>query len=157
MVPKNRAARRSFWLIATWTHGEMEVFTIAAGGETVLPIFSFREEAELFLRLEAKRADWWLRETSTGELASLLLGLCARADKVALDPLPGPGEREILGLGGTGRRLFVRRLLGEVAAHSERKYPPGQVTVHPNPAGHLKGRTRHAQLVGRPCNIIFHS
>jgi hypothetical protein len=133
MVPKNRAARRSFWLIATWTHGEMEVFTIAAGGETVLPIFSFREEAELFLRLEAKGTHWWPRKTSSGELASLLLGLCARVDKVALDPLPGLGERMIRGLVSTGRRHFVRHLLGEVAAHSERKNRSGLETGHPTP------------------------
>jgi hypothetical protein len=97
MVPKNRASRRSFWLIATRAHGRMEVLTIAAGGETVLPLFSLRDEAELFLRLEVEGADWWPRETSTGELASLLLGLCACVDKVEFNPLPGPGEREILG------------------------------------------------------------
>ncbi len=143
MVPKNRAARRSFWLIATWTHGGMEVFTIAAGGETVLPIFSFREEAELFLRLEAKRADWWLRETSTGELASLLLGLCARADKVALDPLPGLGEREIADLLSTDRRHFVRHLMGEVAIHSEYKNPSGPETGIPIPL--VSGRCERGQ------------
>jgi hypothetical protein len=87
-VPKNKAARLSFWLIVTRAHGRMEVLTIDAGGETVLPVFSFQEEGELFLRLEAT-AEWWLRETTTGELISLLLGLCARVDKVALDPLPG--------------------------------------------------------------------
>lgn len=150
MVPKNRASRRSFWLIATRAPGGIEVLTIAAGGETVLPIFSFREEAELFLRLEAKGADWWPRKTSTGELASLLLGLCARVEKVALDPLPGLGERKILGLVSTGRRHFVRHLLGEVAAHSERKNRSGLETGHPNPARPQKERTRPAQLVGRP-------
>jgi hypothetical protein len=93
-----KAARRSFWLIVARTHGGMEVLTIDAGGKMVLPVFSFQEEGELFVRLEATEADWWPRETTTGELASLLLGLCARVDKVALDPLPGLGEREILGL-----------------------------------------------------------
>jgi hypothetical protein len=148
-VPKNRAARRSFWLIATRTHGRMEVLTIDTGSETALPVFSFQEEGELFLRLEATEANWCLRETTTGELVSLLLCLCARADKVALDPLPGLWEREILGLASTGRRHFLRHLLGEVAVHPERKNPSGRVTGRSDPAHLRKGQTRPAQPAAR--------
>ena len=148
-MPKNRAAWRSFWLIATRTHGRMEVLTLDAGGELVLPIFSFQEEGELFLRHETTEANWWPRETTTGELVSLLLGLCARVDKVALDPLPGLGKREILELVSTGRRHFLRQLLGEVTAHSERKNPSGRVTGSSDPAHLRKGQTRPAQPVGR--------
>jgi hypothetical protein len=148
-VSKNKAARRSFWLIATRTHGRMEVLTIDASGETVLPVFSFQEEGEFFLGLEATKADWWPRETTTGELVSLLLGLCARVDKVALDPLPGLGEREIIGLLSMGRRHFVRHLIGEVAAHSERNKPSGRETGRSDPARLRKGRTRPAQSVER--------
>jgi hypothetical protein len=144
-VPKNRAAWRSFWLIATKMQGRIEVLTIAAGSETVLPVFSFQEEGELFLRLEAEESDWWPRETTTGELVSLLLGLCARVDKVALDPLPGLGEKEILGLVSTGRRHFLRHLLGEVAAYSERKNPSGRVMGRSDPARLRKGQTRPSQ------------
>jgi hypothetical protein len=127
----------------------MEVLTIDTGGETALPVFSFQEECELFLHLEATEADWWPRETTTGELVSLLLGLCARADKVALDPLPGLGKREILGLVSTGRRHFLRHLLGEVAPHSERKNPSGRVTGRSDPARLRKGQTRPAQPAAR--------
>jgi hypothetical protein len=148
-VSKNKAARRLFWLIATRAHGRMEVLTLDAGGETVLPVFSFQEEGELFLRLGATEADWWLRETTTGELVSLLLGLCAGVDKVALDPLPGIGERELLELVSTGRRHFVRHLMGEVAAHSERKNPSGREMGRSDPTRLRKGRTRPAQSVAR--------
>jgi hypothetical protein len=148
-VPKNRMAWRSFWLIATRAHGRMEVLTIDAGGETVLPVFSFQEEGELFLRLEATEVDWWPRETTTGELVSLLLGLCAGVDKVALDPLPGLGEREIVGLVSTGRGHFVRHLIGEVAAHSERENPSGRETGRSDPARLWKGRTRLEQSAAR--------
>jgi hypothetical protein len=148
-VPKNRVAWRSFWLIATRAHGRMEVLTINTGDEMVLPLFSFQEEGELFLGLEATEADWYLRETTTGELVSLLLGLCARVDKVALDPLPGLGEREILGLVSTGRKHFLRHLLGEVATHSGRKYPFGRETGRSDPTRLRKGRTRPAQSVAR--------
>jgi hypothetical protein len=148
-VSKNKATRRLFWLIVTRAHGSMEVLTIDAGGETVLPVFSFREEVELFLHLQAKGADWWPRETTTGELVSLLLGLCAGVDKVALDPLPGLGEREIVELVSTGRRHFVRQLLGEVAAHSERKFPSGRETGRSDPARLGKGRMSPARSVAR--------
>ena len=148
-MSKNRAAQRSFWLLVSRAHGGMEVLTIAAGGEMVLPIFSFQEESELFLRPEAKGADWAPRETTTGELASLLLGLCARVDKVALDPLPGLGERETLGLVSTGRRHFLHHLLGEVAAHPERKNPSGRVTGCSDHARLWNSPTAPAQSVAR--------
>ncbi len=137
-MSKNKAARRLFWLIVTRVHSGMEVLTIDAGGETVLPVFSFQEEGEFFLRLETTEAGWWPRETTTGELVSLLLGLCSRVDKVALDPLPGLWEREIVELVSTGRRHFVRHLMGEVAAYSERMYPSGRETGRPNPIRFLE-------------------
>jgi hypothetical protein len=149
LVPKNRASRRSFWLIATRAHGRMEVLTIAVGGETVLPIFSFQEEVELFLSLQANEAVWWPRETTTGELASLLLGLCARVEKVALDPLPGFGEREIIGLVSTGRRRFMRYLMGEDTAHPERKNPSRRETRRYSPTPLRRGRMGFAKSTTR--------
>jgi len=148
-VSDNKAAQRSFWLIATRAHGWREVLTIDAVGATVLPVFSFQEDAEFFLGLESAEADWWLRETSTGELVSLLLGLCAGVDKVALDPLPGLGEREIVELVGTGRRHFARHLLGEVTAPSEHKNPSGRETWRYDPTSLWRGRTRPARSVAR--------
>ena len=148
-MSKNKVAQRSFWLIAIPAHGWREVLTIDAGGETVLPVFSFKEEGEFFLGLEGTEADWWIRETTTGELVSLLLGLYARVDKVALDPLPGLGEREIVELVSTGRRHFVRHLMGEVAAHSERKIPSGRETGRSDPTRLWKGRMRPVRSVAR--------
>ena len=148
-MSKNKATRRSFWLIVTRAHGRMEVFTIDAGGETVLPVFSLQEEGEFFLSLETTEADWWPRETTTGELVSLLLGLCAGVDKVALDPLPGLGEREIVELVSTGRRHFVHHLLGEVTAHSERDKPSGRETWRSDPTRLWKGRLGSAQSAAR--------
>jgi hypothetical protein len=148
-VSKNKATRRSFWLIVTRAHGRTEVLTIDAAGETVLPVFSFQEEGEFFLSLEATEADWWPRETTTGELLSLLLGLCAGVDKVALDPLPSLGEREIIGLVSTGRRRFMRHLMGEDTVHSARKKPSGRETGRYAPTCLGRGRTRPAQSGAR--------
>ena len=150
-MSKMKAARRSFWLIATRERGRMEVLTIAAGGEIVLPVFSFKEESEVLLGLEAAQADWRPRETTTGELVSLLLGLCAGVDKVALDPLPGLGE-QILDLVTTSRGHFVRHLMGEVAANSERKNPSGRETGAPIPpvSGSDERGPRDLQHANRP-------
>jgi hypothetical protein len=149
-VSKNKATRRSFWLISTPPQGRMEVLTFDTGGETVLPVFSFQEEGEFFLALEASEADWWPRETTAGELVSLLLGLCSGVDKVALDPLPGLGGREIVELVSTGRRRFVRHLMGDVAAHHpERKNPSERETRPSDPTRLWKVQTRPAQSVAR--------
>ena len=145
----NKAAQRSFWLIAARTHGWTEVLTIEAGGETVLPVFSSQEEGAYFLGLEAREAEWWPRETTTGELVSLLLGLYSRVDKVALDPLPGLEERGIVELVSTGRRLFVRYLMGEVAAHFERDKPSGREMGRSDTTRLWKGRTGSAQSAAR--------
>ncbi|HEX5913448.1 MAG TPA: hypothetical protein VFY54_10005 [Rubrobacter sp.] len=148
-MSKNKAIRRSFWLIVTQSHGRMEVLSINVGGETVLPVFSFQEEVELFLHLQAKGVDWWPRETTTGELVSLLLGLCARVDKVALDPLPSLGKREIIGLVSTGRRHFVRHLMGEDTAYPERKNLSGRESGPYAPTPLRRSRTRPAQSAAR--------
>ena len=84
-----------------------------------------------------------------GELASLLLGLCARVDKVALDPLPSLGERESIGLLSTGRRRFMRYLMGEDTAYSERNKPSGRETWRSAPSRLRRGRTRPAQSAAR--------
>ncbi len=125
------------------------MLTIDAGGETVLPVFSFQKEGEFFLSLKAVEADWWLRETTTGELVSLLLGLCARVDKVALDPLPSFGKREIIGLVSTGRRHFVRYLMGEDTARPERKNLSGRESGPYAPTPLRRSRTRPAQSAAR--------
>jgi hypothetical protein len=146
-VSKNKAARRSFWLIVTRSHAGMEVLTIDTGGEIVLPLFSSQEEGEFYLAHQSASVASRLRETTTGELVSLLLGLCARVDTVALDPLPDLEEREIVELVSTGRRDFVHHLLGEVTAHSERDKPSARKTGRSDPTRLWKGRTGPAQSV----------
>jgi hypothetical protein len=100
--------------------GSMEVLVLSlAGGEgVVLPVFSFEEEAELFVRLGASFAGggWLARETGAGELASLLLGPLSGVGRVALDPLPldplpGRLAEAVVGLVSTDRASFIERLL----------------------------------------------
>ena len=109
-----RTHPRRFWLIARHRTGGMEVLTtnLARGGEA-LPVFSFEDEANMFLRLGALGDDWRARETAGGELVSVLCGPCAGVDRVVLDPIPLPGSlvESLNGLLSTGREAFMRSLL----------------------------------------------
>ncbi len=59
-----------------------------ADGRRVLPVFSFEEEAALFLWLGVQ-GRWQVRRTGPGELVSLLYGPCREVELVALDPVSG--------------------------------------------------------------------
>lgn len=116
-APRERPARRRrFWLLAKHERGRLEVLAAElSGGERSLPVFSFAEEAELFLGLGAFSStiggDWRVRETEAGELASILLGPCRGVERVTLDPLPGIGAEPVNRLASLGRERFVRFLL----------------------------------------------
>lgn len=91
----------------------MEVFTIDGAGE-VLPIFSFEEEAEMFLRLGLpKKEGWRVRETTCGELTSVLHAPCRDIGHVALDPLPETVSEGAFGCASLGRKHFIQVLLSE--------------------------------------------
>jgi hypothetical protein len=78
-----------------------------------LAVFSFKEEAETFLRLlgDDEKTGWWSRETTAGELISLLLAPCAEVRGVALDPLPLSFDRVMLPLVSVDRDRFVQDLM----------------------------------------------
>jgi hypothetical protein len=104
---------RTRWLIARDRDTGVEVFAVKRDGGRILPVFGFEEEAELFLRLGALGDGWRARETSSGELVSVLCGPCARVEKVALDPLPfAVNAEEWIDLFCLDREAFARTLLG---------------------------------------------
>ncbi len=114
-MARSRAAGRTFWMIAKQENGQMGVLTIHPGsGREALPVFSFEEEAEAFFRLEAPGISWQVRETTAGELISVLYGPCAAVKKVVLDPLPVVvGGEAMAGLVSLDRERFVRSLMNE--------------------------------------------
>jgi hypothetical protein len=108
------ARSSSWWLIVNHESGWMEVLTLSlAGGEKMLPVFSFKEEAELFVTLGASfaRGGWLARETGAGELVSLLLGPLSGVEGVALDPLPGRLAEMVIDLLSIDRATFIEWLL----------------------------------------------
>jgi hypothetical protein len=108
-MARSRAPRRPLWLIANHENGRMGVFTLGPDDdEETLPVFSFEEEAETFLRLGETGTGWRARETTAGELFSLLHGPCSGVKRVALDPLPVVDGEMVFDLAGWGRRDFLR-------------------------------------------------
>jgi hypothetical protein len=107
-----RGCRNPYWLVAKRRRGRLEVLTTKglADGRRVLPVFSFEEEANVYLR-HGIRGSWQLRQTQAGELVSLLYSLCGKVDLVALDPI-SDAETEVMNrLVSLERARFVDLLL----------------------------------------------
>ena len=108
--------RRPLWIITSYQNNRMDALTLdpdSDGG--FLAVFSFKEEAEVFLNLleDDQKNDWRSRQTAAGELVSILLGPCAGVKGVALDPLPVLFSRAMLRLVSVNRERFVQDLLKE--------------------------------------------
>jgi hypothetical protein len=117
VVSLNTAVRRRpYWLLVKRRRDRLEVLTTSlADGQRVLPVFSFEEEAKLYLRLGI-RDGWRVRQTGAGELVSLLCGLCREVELVALDPMSDV-ETDIMDrLVGLKRERFVDVLLRREAS-----------------------------------------
>ena len=120
---KSRAARppdlaTSYWLIEKHEAGCTEVPTVhlESGGEA-LPVFSWAEEARMFLGLGGfKEGGWAIRESTAGGLVSMLEDpLRAEVEFVALDPMPEmvtPMFGTMISLVTLGRQSFIDMHIG---------------------------------------------
>jgi hypothetical protein len=122
-MARSRAPRRPLWLIANHENGRMGVFTFGSDDDKkTLPVFSFEEEAETFLRLREMETDWRARETTGGELISLLDEPCASVKRVTLDPLPVVDSEMIFDLAGSGREDFLRDFVGAASVPNHERW-----------------------------------
>jgi hypothetical protein len=105
------AYSRPFWVIVKYRTGGMEVLraTLASGKEA-LPVFSFEDEARMFLELGTSGC-WRVRETTADELTSVLFDLCPGVERVVLDPLPGPFAQALMDLVSMERGAFMESCL----------------------------------------------
>ena len=103
----------SWWTISRWECGRTQVLTVPREAGEVLPVFSHEEEAELFLWFAQLGKGWRARESSRGELGSVLRGPCALLEGVALDPLPEMLEDGTLSLLWEAREHFLERVLAQ--------------------------------------------
>ena len=125
---KSKITGGSYWLITKRATSKMDVLTVRvdSSGEA-LAIFGFEEEARMFLELRpaASEEGWCVRQTSMGEIVSVLYGPCSDAKKVVLDPVPEVGRKELVGLLNMHRNDFLRFLLGD---------EPSNLRLVPSPA-----------------------
>jgi hypothetical protein len=107
----NKLTSKPYWLIVRQDVGRMKVLTTGLpSGEEALPVFSFEDEAKMFLEFGAFDG-WRVGETTAGELTSILFGPCVGVPRVTLDPLPDPDAAALAGLVSTEREAFVESLL----------------------------------------------
>ncbi len=104
--------RSAWWLIVKDGNRPLEPLTVGCNGRQTLPLFSFEEEAEMYLQLEGLGSHWRARITGCGELVSVFYGACTSVRRVALDPLPEMVADGTIGLASLDRSRFVDQLLG---------------------------------------------
>lgn len=129
---------RWHWLITKQATSAMGVFTTHLWGDgKALVIFSFEEEAEMFLHLQlaASKDGWTVRRTSVGELVSVLYGACSDTTMVVVDPLPEIGKEELARTLSVHRNDFLSYLLGEEGTSDLRLLPshahrPQELVTH---------------------------
>ncbi len=99
------------YLIARHENNRLRVLTLTAGssGET-LPVFGTGRAAHDFLRHGGFGGGWQVRESTAGELISLLMSQLAEVEFVALDPR---SDLTVSGAGpkGTSKRDFITALM----------------------------------------------
>jgi hypothetical protein len=126
-----QARTQRYWIIvkdANDRFGQLEVLTVDLEGTgEALPVFSFEEEAEMFLWLQRTGDGQEVRETTPGQLVSILYGPCADVGRVMLDPLPEIGARMQIRLLGMDRHDFVESVMG--ARSLDTPYKPSRRTV----------------------------
>lgn len=104
--------RPKWWLIAKKENGRVEFLTTERdGGGGTLAVFGHEEEAAMFVYLGGYGDGWRARESSAGEIVSVLCGPCSGAKSVALDPLPGMEASGMPGLVRLRRERFLGWLL----------------------------------------------
>ena len=106
-VPPGRRAG-SAWRLISRSGDLTDVLTVDSGGEEALAVFSFDEEAELFLRLGSLGDGWRIEPVAAGELFSQLLGPRAPFRRVALDPFPEVAARRMVDLVCLSRERFIQ-------------------------------------------------
>jgi hypothetical protein len=108
-----RAGTQRYWVIAKDGFGKPDLLTVDLDGAgEALPIFSYEEEAEMFLWLQTTEDGQEVKETTPGQLVSILYGSCADVGRVMLDPLPEIGARMQISLLGMDRGDFVESVMG---------------------------------------------
>ncbi len=107
-IPPGRRAGSAWWLISRYGGGRTDVLNVDSGGEEALAVFSFDEEAALFLQLGELGDGWRIEPVATDEIFSQLLGSRSPYRRVALDPFPEVAGRRMVDLVCVSRERFIQ-------------------------------------------------
>lgn len=109
-TPRQARSRTSgrHWLVLRGPRHDEEMFTV--GGKPA--VFSFKEEAEAFLRFRGSGDGWRVEEFWAEELVYMLHGPLSGFGYLALDPPPEVANRVVDSLVSVGREEFLGRLAG---------------------------------------------
>jgi hypothetical protein len=107
VAPSGR--RTTYWLILDRNLDRPEPLTVGTFPDEALAVFSFEEEALLFLAVRGLTEGWAAKEIYAIDLVSILLE--TPADRVALDPLPDPLGGKLVGLLSVSKERFLRDLV----------------------------------------------
>lgn len=101
-----------WYLISRCEHNRMDVLTVfPRDDEEMVPVFGTERMAGEFLRDGGFGPGWHVRESTAGELISLLLSLLSDVNSVALDP-PDLTSMEIAPVNRATKREFMAVLMG---------------------------------------------
>ncbi|MGB3682394.1 MAG: hypothetical protein WA990_07885 [Rubrobacteraceae bacterium] len=103
--------RTSYWLLVREGQTGTEVLdTRLSGGEKALPVFSFEEEAEMFLCLRGPREDWRVEEIAVEDILAMVHAALDDIGYVTLDPIPEGSCLNTTGLLSISLKDFVESL-----------------------------------------------
>jgi hypothetical protein len=103
----------AFWMVLEGSPQALPLTVFLPDGKEALALFSGEEEAMMFCHFCEKGASANLRQTTTGEVISLLYCPWCAAKHVALDPFPEIlGGRLLLGVLRLEREEFALRFAG---------------------------------------------
>ena len=121
----------AFWMVLEGSPQALPLKVFLSEGKEAMALFSGEEEARMFCHFCEEGASTNIRQTTTGEVISLLYCPWCAAKYVALDPLPEIlGSRLHLGLLTLSREDFARHFAG-LGSEPVARLPRGTHRVRP--------------------------
>ena len=108
------------YLISRQNNNRLGFLTLPTDEGDSLPVFGSEVAARAFLRFNRCGDQWKIRETTAGELISLLMGHVADVSLVSLDPSPAVPDKPSSETKPLGKRDFISTLMKEPLVQSSR-------------------------------------
>lgn len=101
------------YLIVRNVNNRINLLTTHTDNGESLPVFSSELAARSFLRFNQCGPEWHVRESTAGELISLLMGHIADVDLVSPNPPPGDTNGETVMPKAINKRDYIGSLMRE--------------------------------------------